>query len=179
MQQSQTTDRLYISLVKHVTWWVSPFSTSQSLILNKLGWGYKYNITALCLVVLTRIIVDVFPIYANVKQLTQSMKLGPIIAQREHIDQTCLQLVCVRSIFLLTCWSVLLSLWNYYKFGPVVQAMLFKYISHLELWRSLCWAKLNHLCNFERRHHEEQFSELILNLDQWFSKRYLMKENVV
>ena len=62
------------------------------------------------LVVLTRIIVDAFPIYANVKQLTQSMKLGPIIAPREHFDQTCLQLVCVRSIILLTCWFVLLSL---------------------------------------------------------------------
>ena len=29
----------------------------------------------------------------------------------------------------------------------------------------------NHLCNFGRRHHEEQFCEIILNLDQWFRKK--------
>ena len=27
------------------------------------------------------------------------------------------------------------------------------------------------LCNFGRRHHEKQFCEIILNLDQWFRKR--------
>ena len=27
------------------------------------------------------------------------------------------------------------------------------------------------LCNFGRMHHEEQFCEIILNLDKWFSKR--------
>ena len=29
------------------------------------------------------------------------------------------------------------------------------------------------LCNFGRRHHEEQFFEIILNLDQWFRRRRL------
>ena len=28
------------------------------------------------------------------------------------------------------------------------------------------------MCNFGRRHHEEQFSEIIWNLDHWFSRRY-------
>ena len=32
-------------------------------------------------------------------------------------------------------------------------------------------AEQNHLCNFSRRHHEEQFCEIILNLDQWFKRR--------
>ena len=52
-------------------------------------------------------------------------------------------------------------------FGPVVQ-MLIKDISFLELWQPICSVELNHLCNFEGKHHEEQFCEIILNLDQWF-----------
>ena len=43
--------------------------------------------------------------------------------------------------------------------------MSFKGISYLELWWPFCSAELNHLCNFGRRRHEEQFSEIILNLD--------------
>ena len=39
----------------------------------------------------------------------------------------------------------------------------FKDISYLELWQSLCSADRNHLCNFGRRRHEEQFCEVILN----------------
>ena len=35
----------------------------------------------------------------------------------------------------------------------------------------LCLAESNHLCNFRRRHHEEQFCEIILNLDQWFRRK--------
>ena len=31
------------------------------------------------------------------------------------------------------------------------------------------------LCNFGRRHHENQFCEIILNLDQWFRKRSHLK----
>ena len=31
------------------------------------------------------------------------------------------------------------------------------------------------LCNFARRHHEKQFCEIILNLDQWFRKRSHLK----
>ena len=32
-------------------------------------------------------------------------------------------------------------------------------------------AEQNHLCNFDRGHHEEHFCEIILNLDQWFRIR--------
>ena len=49
-----------------------------------------------------------------------------------------------------------------FQFGPVVQEMSFKNISHPELWRPL----VDHVYNFGRRHHEEQFCEIILNLDQ-------------
>ena len=56
------------------------------------------------------------------------------------------------------------------KFGPVVQdEMLFKDISYLELSQPLCSIDWNHLCNFGRRHHEEQSCEIFLNLDKWFS----------
>ena len=43
--------------------------------------------------------------------------------------------------------------------------MRFKDIAYLELWRPFCSAKQIHLCNFDRRNHEEQFCEIILNLD--------------
>ena len=46
--------------------------------------------------------------------------------------------------------------------------MSFKGISYLELWQPSCSAELKHLCNFGRRHHEEQFCDIILNLDGWF-----------
>ena len=48
----------------------------------------------------------------------------------------------------------------------MVQEMSFKDISYLELWQHLCSAVRNHLCNFGRRHHKEQFCEVIFNLDQ-------------
>ena len=61
-------------------------------------------------------------------------------------------------------------------FGPVVQKeILFKDISYLELWQPLCSADRHHLCNSGRRHHKEQFCEIILNLDQWFSKKCHLK----
>ena len=51
------------------------------------------------------------------------------------------------------------------KFRPVVQEkMSFKYISYLELWRTLCSAERNHLSNFCREYQKEQFCEIILNL---------------
>ena len=53
--------------------------------------------------------------------------------------------------------------------------MPFKEISYLELWRLFCSAGQNHLCNFGRRHHEEKFCEIILNLDQWFKRRCCLK----
>ena len=32
-----------------------------------------------------------------------------------------------------------------------------------------------HLCNFGRRYHEKQFSEIILNFDQWFRRKFPLK----
>ena len=44
--------------------------------------------------------------------------------------------------------------------------MSFKDISYLELWQTFCSAEQNHyLCNSGRGYHEEQFCEIILNLD--------------
>ena len=40
---------------------------------------------------------------------------------------------------------------------------------------ALCSAEWNHLCNFVRRHHEEQFCEIIFNLDQMFKRRCRFK----
>ena len=45
--------------------------------------------------------------------------------------------------------------------------MLFKDISYLELWQPFHSAEHNHLSNFGRGHYEEQFCEIILDLDQW------------
>ena len=43
-----------------------------------------------------------------------------------------------------------------------------KDLSYLELWQPLCSVDQNHLCNFGRMHHEEQFCEnhlkIFLNL---------------
>ena len=44
----------------------------------------------------------------------------------------------------------------------MVQEMSLKDISYLELWQPLCSADRNHLCNYGRRYHEEQFCEIIL-----------------
>ena len=35
---------------------------------------------------------------------------------------------------------------------------------------ALCSVEPNHLRNFDRRHHEEHFPKIILNMDQWFRK---------
>ena len=48
--------------------------------------------------------------------------------------------------------------------------MWFKDISYLELWWPFCSVEKNHLHNFGRGHHEEQFSEIVLYLDQWFRR---------
>ena len=53
--------------------------------------------------------------------------------------------------------------------------MLFKDISHLELLWPFCSAEHNHLCNFGRGHHEEHFCEIILNLEEKFSRRCCLK----
>ena len=63
------------------------------------------------------------------------------------------------------------NLGNCFEFGPVVQdEMLFKDISYLELWWAFCSGEGNHFYKFGRGHHEEQFCEIILNLDQWFRR---------
>ena len=62
------------------------------------------------------------------------------------------------------------------KFGPVVkEGMWFKDISYLDLWQPLCSVDWYHLCNFGRRHHEIQSSELILNLNRWFRRKCRLK----
>ena len=66
------------------------------------------------------------------------------------------------------------TLRNNFEFGLVVQK-LFKDISYLELWQPFCSAEQNHLCNFGREYLEEQFCEIILNLDQWFRRRCVLK----
>ena len=49
--------------------------------------------------------------------------------------------------------------------------MSFKDISYLEHWWPLCSAERNHLCNIGQGHYQEHFCEVVLNLDQWFSRR--------
>ena len=62
----------------------------------------------------------------------------------------------------------------YIEFGSVVQEeMLFKDISHLELWWLFCSAE-GPFVQFGRRHFEEYLCEIILNLYQWF-RRYCLK----
>ena len=51
--------------------------------------------------------------------------------------------------------------------------MPFFYLYYLEFWRPFCPAEQNHLCNFGRERHEEQFCDIILNLDQWFRRCHL------
>ena len=44
--------------------------------------------------------------------------------------------------------------------------MWFKDIYYLELWQPFCSAERNYLYNVSKGFHEEQFCEIILNLDQ-------------
>ena len=62
------------------------------------------------------------------------------------------------------------------SFIPVVQEISFKDISYLEPWQPCCSAEPNHLCNFGKGYQEEQFCEIILNLDQWFRRRCHLKD---
>ena len=50
-----------------------------------------------------------------------------------------------------------------------------KDITYLELRQPLCSVERNHLINVGRRHHEDQFCVIILNLDQWFRRRLCLK----
>ena len=57
-----------------------------------------------------------------------------------------------------------------------MEEMPVKDISYLELWRPSCSVERNHLCFFGRKCYEEQFCEIILNLDQWFRRRCHLKD---
>ena len=57
----------------------------------------------------------------------------------------------------------------------VQKEMSFEDVSYLELGQPLCSVYPNHLCNFGRKYHEEQFCEIILNLDQWFKEEMPFK----
>ena len=60
----------------------------------------------------------------------------------------------------------------FFEFGPGVQGkMLFEDNSYLELWQPFC----KDYDNFARRHYEEQFCEIISNLDQRLRGRYRSK----
>ena len=65
--------------------------------------------------------------------------------------------------------------WNYFEFGPVVQVEM--YLKIFLIWSSgdpfVQWSGTI-LCNFGRGYTEEQFWEIILNLDQWFKRCFLM-----
>ena len=58
------------------------------------------------------------------------------------------------------------------KFEPVVQEMSFEDKSYLELWHPLSSADWKHLCNFGRRHHEEQFCK------NYFESRPVVQEEM-
>ena len=51
--------------------------------------------------------------------------------------------------------------------------MSFKNISYLELWQPFCSAEQNY---FGRGCYEEQFCEIVLNLGQWFRRKYCLKD---
>ena len=61
------------------------------------------------------------------------------------------------------------------KYRPVIKEMSFKDNSYLELWWPFCSVEQKHLCNFGKGLYEEQFCEIILNLDQWFRRKCLLK----
>ena len=57
----------------------------------------------------------------------------------------------------------------------VQEEITFKDSPFLQLWWPSCFAERNHLGEFCRGHYEELVCEIILNLDQWFRKRYRFK----
>ena len=64
-----------------------------------------------------------------------------------------------------------------FEFGRVVQEeMPFKGISYLELCQPFCSVEGNHFCKFVRGYAVEQFCEMILNLGQWFRRRFCLKD---
>ena len=57
----------------------------------------------------------------------------------------------------------------------VQEEISFKDISYLELWQPFFSAEWNSLCNFGRGYYEEQFCEIILNLDKWLWRKCHLK----
>ena len=56
--------------------------------------------------------------------------------------------------------------------------MSFKDMSYLELSPPFYLGEWSDSCNFGRGHHEDQFYEIILNLEQWFRRRCRSKEKI-
>ena len=54
--------------------------------------------------------------------------------------------------------------------------MQFKNIYYLELWQPFCSVERNHLCNFGRRHHEEQFCEKYFEFGPVVQEEMLFKD---
>ena len=54
--------------------------------------------------------------------------------------------------------------------------MPFEDIPYLELRQPFCSAECSHLCNFDKGYYEEQFCEIILNLDQRFRRICRLKD---
>ena len=59
-------------------------------------------------------------------------------------------------------------------FHLAAELMSFIKCSYLGLWQPLCAAEQNHLCDFGKRHHKEQFCKIILNFDG--SREILFKD---
>ena len=63
-----------------------------------------------------------------------------------------------------------------FEFRPMVQEeMPFEGIACLELRQPFCSAECSHLCNFDKGYYEEQFCEIILNLDQRLRRKCFLK----
>ena len=137
-------------------WW--PFYTAQLNHLCNFGRGY-YEVQ-FCEIILN---------------LDQWFRRWPLedISYLELWPPFCSANRTICAIFLEGLWGT--NLWNYFEFDQWFKEMAFKNISYLELLWPFCSAEQNHLCNFGRGHQEEQFCEIILNLDQWFKRRCRLK----
>ena len=49
-------------------------------------------------------------------------------------------------------------------------------ISYIELWRPFCSKEQNHLCNFGKGHHEEQFCEILFEFGQVVQEKMSSKD---
>ena len=71
--------------------------------------------------------------------------------------------------------NIHVKLYGIWTSGSKGDAVLRHFLSRALTGAPLCSADPNHLCNFGRRYHEEQFCEIILNLDQWFRRNCCLK----